>query len=377
MMNKFLYMSAALVLAVMSMTACDPEEGQGDGLQTCPEEIYLTFASEADSLTVLEASFAGTVELALQTNLPKAAISIRKVDEQVWCDASLNAAGDTVVITPGRAAEEELSAVFELTGSLQGKAADPVRFRVVRRELSSMYTLSISCNSQPMEGEYPQISVDAAGEDVEVNVRTNAERWYLTYTFYAEEGTPEWFSVSKSSGMDEESCILRFSGNDSGVMRNQMFVFSTDPAGLKNAVTLVVTQDVPASDASAVVIRTFDKSTLTAGEILPDGYEVRMPNTNTARSPFCFHAQTPDGSGIEVKFAEVGSDEVITGYPEWLWLFFGSKEEENEAGTVVYYTLSTMPNTGETRSLDAIVFPRGGGEELFRFRVVQDAASAR
>ena len=349
--------------------ACNPEQGPDTGSDDA-QEIYLNLSSSADTLVVLEADFAGTRELALETNLPKKAIKVEKADEQVWCDASLNADGDAIIITPGRATTEEQCAEFVVSGSYQGQSTEPVTFKVVRKAEIVIYTLSISCNSVPMEGDYPQWFMDETGGSVEVEVQTDAEMWYLTYTSYAEEGASDWFSISKSSGGSGEKCVLTVSENDTDVMRNQLLVFSTDAAGLQNAVTLVLMQDVKASDVSAVVIRSFNPSTMTAGEVLQNGYEIMMPNTNTARSPFCFHVETQDGSGIEVKFAEVGSDQVMN-YTDWV--FFGSKDIENEEYEVVgkYYTISTTPNPGGVRSMDAVVFPRGGKEEIFRFTVIQ------
>ena len=123
--------------------ACNPEQGPDTGSDDA-QEIYLNLSSSADTLVVLEADFAGTRELALETNLPKKAIKVEKADGQVWCDASLNADGDAIIITPGRATTEEQCAEFVVSGSYQGQSTEPVTFKVVRKAEIVIYTLSIS-----------------------------------------------------------------------------------------------------------------------------------------------------------------------------------------------------------------------------------------
>ena len=112
---------------------------------------------------------------------------------------------------------------------------------------------------------------------------------------------------------------------------------------------------------------------MTAGEIIPDGYTVTIPNTNTARSPFCYTIDIVGEGGIDIKFAESGTSELA--YSDWL--FSGRKTIEDSEYNVIgyYYTLSAMANSGDQRAMDMVIVAAGSDIELFRMHIVQSAGN--
>ena len=182
----------------------------------------------------------------------------------------------------------------------------------------------------------------------------------------------QWFTVDKVSGRNGELCTFKFDKNESGVARNQNFVFKPNFAGTNVAVYLTFMQKAWSSIES-VTIRNFNSSSMTAGEIIPDGYTVTIPNTNTARSPFCYTIDIVGEGGVDIMFAEPGTSELA--YSDWL--FSGRKTIEDSEYNVIgfYYTLSAMANSGEQRALDMVILAAGTEVELFRMHVVQSAGN--
>lgn len=347
-----LFLAAAVAVAACS----DPNE---DSVEAKSYKLELVDLS--DTLLVFPSDYTGSYEIKLDTDAPKSALKVSYLDEQTWCSASLNSAGDAVVVTPGKALTEDLEAAFKVAA---GDAE--VCFNVVRLYAEVDQTISLSLNGEALEGEYPVYEISGDAASLAVTVQTTASMWNMKYDYFME--TEEWFTVDKASGKNGEACTFTFQKNDSGSARAQSFVFAPAVVGSDCAVTLTISQKAWSSIES-VTVKEFDKASMTAGKVLEEGDVVTFSNANNSATPFTFAIDVVGEGGIDIKFAEPGSAELS--YSDWL--FAGRKNIENEEWEVIghYYLLYPQANTGSERSMDVVIVPAGSTVELFRFRVTQ------
>ena len=363
-MKNMKYMLSALLIAALSLVSCtEKEEGENEKVA-----YFLEFVNLEDAALEFTPDFNGTYQVKLNTNVPKKWLKISDVEPQEWCSADLNEAGDAILITPGAATTADLTAKFVIASAEAG--VQPLSFEVKRLYQAIEHMLKLSIDGNELTGDYPVYYLSGNKNTVSVKVQTNASQWTMAYDYFMDDA--QWFTVDKVSGRNGELCTFTFDKNESGVARNQNFVFKPNFAGTNVAVYLTFMQKAWSSIES-VTIRNFNSSSMTAGEIIPDGYTVTIPNTNTARSPFCYTIDIVGEGGVDIMFAEPGTSELA--YSDWL--FSGRKTIEDSEYNVIgfYYTLSAMANSGEQRALDMVILAAGTEVELFRMHVVQSAGN--
>lgn len=373
MYRRFMFFAAGII-AMLAASSC---EGMKQGEDVQAEQYYLEFVHESDALQEFTNDFQGTYDMPLNTNVPKKFLKVSSVDDQVWCSADIREDGGAVLITPGKAVSGDLQATFIIEVTSGGEEIQPLTFVVKRLFETIVPSISVSLNGQAFEEDYPMVEVSGNAQTLTFSVQTNAPRWKVEYDNYTDD---EWVSVDKVSGRNGETVTISLSKNDSGDTRNQTFKFSPAIADSDVSVSVTVIQKAW-SAIESVVVREFNASAMTPGAVMGDDYQVVMPNGNTARAPFCFCVEINGAGAVDVKFAEVGSNQL--GYCDWA--FSGRKAIEDEEGKAIgyYYFLYSTQNTpgefegnvvtGEERSVDVVIVPDGLDVELYRFRLTQEA----
>lgn len=355
---------SALFVAALALVSCSEKVEEGKD-QTA---YYIDFVNETDASLVFTPDFAGTYEIALDTNVPKAKLKLTDDGVQTWCSADLNESGDAILITPGHAMSADLSATFVLEAV--GLNVAPLTFEVKRLYQEVEHEVKIFMNGEVLLGEYPMCEVSGNQSSQSVVVRTTASRWMMSYDYYSDES--QWFSSDKSSGANGETCTFTFEKNASGLARSQTFVFKPGFAGTDVSVSLTFIQKAW-SAIESVVVRSFDNGNMTAGDVIADRTAFTLPNGNTSRTPFCFVVEVVGKGSVDVRFAAPDSDRYYAYDDESVWMFGGASDidpEDESKGK--YYRITTLGNsTGAPRSMDAVLTD-ANGVELFRFRFTQE-----
>jgi hypothetical protein len=247
----------------------------------------------------------------------------------------------------------------------------PLTFEVKRLFQEVEHDVKIFMNSEELSGDYPMCEVSGNQTSVSVTVRTTASRWMMSYDYYSDD--EQWFTSDKSSGVNGETCTFTFGKNDSGLARSQTFVFKPGFIGTDKSVSLTFVQKAW-SAIESVVVKQFDNSTMTVGEVIANGAEFTLPGGNTSRTPFCFAVEVVGNGGIDIRFAAPDSNQYYAYDDESLWMFGGATDidpEDKSKGK--YYRLTTLGNgTGAPRAIDAVLTD-AAGVELFRFKFTQEA----
>ena len=372
MYRKFMFLAAGIMSAIC-MASC---EKPGADNEAPADDYYLELADEADALLEFTPDFQGSYELKLNTNIPKKHLQVTYVDDQDWCSADLDQSGTAILIMPASAHNKDLQAEFRVeTKGLKQNVA-PLTFTVKRLYQYVEHSLKVTAGDRILEGDYPIVEVSGSAQTVTFTVQTNASLWKMGYDYFSDDA--EWFTIDKVSGRSGEALTLSLTKNESGDARSQSFTFTPSFAGTDVAVNVTVVQNAWSS-IEKVVLKHFNATTMTAGEVINEGYVVSMPCGATARSPFCFSVDVVGEGGFDVKFASPDSKELD--YSDWA--FFGRKPiEDAEYNTIgYYYTLTTASNapsadgtvTGQERAADVVIVQSGTTIELFRFRIVQAA----
>ena len=367
-LNK-IFIMAGVFMASLAMVSCTEKEGENN--QKEETKYFLELKNEADSLKEFAPDFVGTYAIELNTNVPKQALKIKDVEPQTWCSADLNETGDAIIITPGAALTEQLTAKFSIEA--EGYDVEPIQFEVVRLYEKVVHTVKVFIDGVECEGEYPMYEISGAQNTVAVTVQTSAQSWNVSYDYYSDDA--QWFSFDKASGRNEETCTFTFNKNESASARNQSFVFRPEGEDADVAVTLTFVQNIW-SIVDDVTVRHFNNSTMTAGDIIKNNQEIELAGGNTARSPFCFTVEVDGVGGVEVKFAEPGSNDLLDSGPGEC-MFTGLREiDPEDSSKGKYFLITTMPNnTGAPRYVDAVVVSgkKPDLKELFRFKLKQVA----
>ena len=372
MYRKFMFLAAGIMSAIC-MASC---EKPGADNEAPADDYYLELADEADALLEFTPDFQGSYELKLNTNIPKKHLQVTYVDDQDWCSADLNQSGTSILIMPASAHNKDLQAEFRVeTKGLKQNVA-PLTFIVKRLYQNVEHSLKVTAGDRILEGDYPIVEVSGSAQTVTFTVQTNASLWKMGYDYFSDDA--EWFTIDKVSGRSGEALTLSLTKNESGDARSQSFTFTPSFAGTDVVVNVTVVQNAWSS-IEKVVLKHFNATTMTAGEVINEGYVVSMPCGATARLPFCFSVDVVGEGGFDVKFANPDSKELD--YSDWA--FFGRKPiEDAEYNTIgYYYTLTTASNapsadgtvTGQERAADVVIVQSGTTIELFRFRIVQAA----
>ena len=346
-----------MLVSASALVSCSD---QNDG-QNTQNPYYLEFVNPTDAQQVYTPDFNGKYEVGLNTNVPKSKLRLSDDGVQTWCAADLNEEGDAILITPGLAVSSDLTASFTLEGV--GVDVAPLVFEVKRLYQEVEHDIKVFMAGEELTGEYPMHEVSGSQNSVSVEVRTNASRWMMSYDSYSDDD--QWFAADKSSGANGETCTFTFDKNTSGLTRSQTFVFKPGFTGTDKMVSLTFVQKAW-SAIESVVVKKFDNTTMTVGQEIADGTEFTLPSGNTAKSPFCFAVEVVGEGGVEVKFAEPGSNVFhYTAPGEWI---FGGLD----MATGEYFKITTTENNGAERSMDAVLVD-ASGVELFRFRFTQQA----
>ena len=361
-LNK-IFIMAGMFLASLAMVSCTEKEGENN--QKEETKYYLEFKNEADVLKEFAADFAGTYAIELNTNVPKQALKIKDVEPQTWCSADLNETGDAIIITPGAALTEQLTAKFSIEA--EGYDVEPIQFEVVRLYEKVVHTIKVFIDGVECEGEYPMYEISGAQNTVAVTVQTSAQSWNVSYDYYSDDA--QWFSFDKASGRNEETCTFTFNKNESASARNQSFVFRLEGEDADVAVTLTFVQNIW-SIVDDVIVRHFNKSTMTSGDIIKNNQEIELAGDNTSQSPFCFTVEIDGVGGVAIMFAEPGSNDFSYSGPGE-WMFGGARDidPENPQAGKYFYVTTVENSTGASRSMDAVLL--SGKTELFRFKFTQ------
>lgn len=361
-LTRMIAMGAICSLA-FGAVSCQKEGGKG---KDEAKSYKLELANPADKEIVLNDDDKDPFEIALNTeNLTKDQISVEAKDEQTWCDASVKDE-KTIRVIPGQnPSEEDQTATFVISATgIEG--VSPVEFTVIRRGTSTEYTISIESDLL-VEDAYGMLNYNCGPEEntIEITVNTNAAKWYFSYMSFSDE---EWFTADKSSGRPGETCRITFKENTSGETRQQMFTFDTEQTDTdySNASFMVKQAPFPATKA---IVKAFDVETETPGETYTTGKEVTL----SGKDEFPFYIEK-DG-GIDIRWAEPGSSEYMSEYPDWIGSSSSDIYDEDWNAIDKYYTIKTFLNntTGKARSIDMIIVPSGKNDELFRFKITQAA----
>lgn len=364
MYRRFMIFAAGII-AMLAASSCEGMK-QGEDVQT--EQYYLEFVHESDALQEFTNDFQGTYEMPLNTNVPKKFLKVSSVDDQVWCSADISEDGGAVLITPGKAVSGDLQASFVIEVTSGDIELQPLTFVVKRLFETIVPSISVSLNGQAFEEDYPMVEVSGNAQTITFSVQTNASRWKVEYDTFSED---EWISLDKVSGRNSETVTISLSKNESGDTRNQTFTFSPALADAQVSVSVTVIQKA-SSAIESVVVRHFDKTTMKAGDVIADKSQITLANTNTSQTPFCFVVEVVGQGGVEVKFAEPGSN-VFEYTAPGEWMFGGGRnidQEDPSAGK--YFYITTYGNSGAERSMDAVLTD-AAGVELFRFKFTQAA----
>lgn len=365
-MSRKILILSALVMSAMALNSCE----EIDGGKTPAEPYYLEFVHEADASLVFNADYEGVYEMILNTNVPKKHLKVTSVDNQEWCSADIRKDGGAILLTPGKAVSEDLSASFIIEVTKEDEEVAPLTFEVKRLYEAIEPSITVNYDGAPLEGAMPEITVQGSVKTISFTVETTAPLWKLEYDSYSDQ---EWVSVDKLSGANGETVTVTLSKNESGDIRNLNITFSPVIAGTDVAVTVVLLQKA-VSSIESVVVKEYNYSTSEIGDLLGDDYVVYQPCTNNSRNQFYFYVKIEGDGGIDVKFAETGSDTV--GYSDWV---FGAARSLGGGGEYYgfVYAMQNSPAiegiTGEERSIDVVIVNAATDEELFRFRLVQAA----
>lgn len=360
---KCLKILALSLMSAFALISCS-EKG---GSQKTEESYYLEFVNPEDAHQVYTPDFNGQYEVGLNTNVPKSKLRLTDDGVQTWCAADLNEEGDAILITPGQAVSADLSATFVLEGV--GVNVEPLTFEVKRLYQEVEHDVKVLKDGEELVGEYPLVEVPGDQNSVSVEVRTNASRWMMSYDTYSDD--EQWFLADKSSGSDGETSTFTFEKNESGLARSQTFVFKPGLIGTEKSVSLTFVQRAW-SAIESVVVKRFDNSTMTVGEVIADGAEFTISSDNTSKTPFCFVVEVVGKGGIGIRFAAPDSDQYYAYDDETVWMYGGVADMDPEdVSKGKYYRITTSDNvTGAPRSIDAVLTD-SNGVELFRFRFTQ------
>lgn len=355
---------STILLAIVALCSCSKQGGE----DTDNVSYYLDFVNKEDTLQIFTPDFVGTYEIALNTNIPKGKLKLSDDGVQTWCSADINEAGDRILITPGQAVSSDLSASFMLEGV--GLSVEPLKFQVMRLFEEVEHEVKILVNGEELAGDYPMYELSGSQSSVSVVVRTTASRWMMSYDYYSDD--QQWFSVDKSSGVNGETCIFTFDKNNTGLSRSQTFVFKPGFAGTDVSVSLTFVQKAWSSIES-VVVKEFNNSTMTVGNIIPDNSSFTLSRANTSRTPFCFFVEIVGEGGLDIRFAVPGTDQYYGYDNESVWMFGGlTIIDYEDLSKGKYYRITTTENTtGAPRSIDAILTD-SNGIEFFRFKFTQE-----
>lgn len=363
--NRTILFAAAALFAVTAVS-CNKEENGNNGEET----VYtLELADPLDKEIILNDDQADAFDVELNTNIEAGQLSVESKEDQDWCAASLSADGKSVNVTPGsNFTENDLTATFVISTTVEG--VTPVEFTVIRRGTSTQYTVSIEADGL-IKNEYMDngfdYSVDATSpEALTITVNTNAAMWYFgDYNNVTDDSSYEpieWYTVDRRSGRNGETITVTFTDNNTASIRNTMLYFDVEPIeGMmpftETYVQVTVSQN-PAPATSVTV--SDDNGQLTTNHVLSLGKDGNQLE-------FTINA---DG-GTNTIFVKPGtseSDPTFDGENDWIF-----------AGAAIWdptaYTLNVLENTtGAERSVDIVITPAGGTDELFRFKVTQAGA---
>lgn len=362
--NRTILFAAAALFAVTAVS-CNKEENGNNGEET----VYtLELADPLDKEIILNDDQAEAFDVELNTNIDADQLSVESKEEQDWCAASLATDGKSVKVTPGsNFTENDLTATFVISTTVEG--VTPVEFTVIRRGTSTQYTVSIEADGL-IKNEYMDngfdYSVDATSpEALTITVNTNAAMWYFGDSNNVTDDNYEpieWYTVDRRSGRNGETITVTFTDNNTASIRNTMLYFDVEPIeGMmpftETYVQVTVSQN-PAPATSVTV--SDDNGKLTTNHKLSLGKD---------RNALTFTIDADGGTNtIFVKPGTSESDPTFDGENDWIF-----------AGAAIWdptaYTLNVLENTtGAERSVDIVITPAGGTDELFRFKVTQAGA---
>lgn len=358
-MNRRILIFASCLISALAAYSCENIDTE----DTPHDPYYLEFVHESDATLEFNADFEGKYEMILKTNVPKKHLKVTKLDDQKWCSADIRKDGGALIITPGFAVSEDVTARFSVEVIVDGEGIEPLEFSVTRLHQVIVPSITLMENGVELEGENAVITKKVSGnaQMLSFTVKTSASLWKLEYDTF---GDQEWVTVDKASGADGATVTITLAKNETGSTRNQNFRFSPVIAGTDVAVNLVVIQRA-ASSIESVVVREYDKTTMDVGNVIADKSQISLP---ADASEYCFDVEIVGAGGVEPRFTAPGGNEFAY---DGEWIFGGTyfKDSTTESQDKYYY-VKAVKNTGAARSMD-VVLTDTNGIELFRFTVIQ------
>lgn len=358
-MNRRILIFASCLISALAAYSCENIDTE----DTPHDPYYLEFVHESDAALEFNADFEGKHEMILKTNVPKKHLKVTKLDDQKWCSVDIRKDGGALIITPGFAVSEDVTARFSVEVTVDGEGIEPLEFSVTRLHQVIVPSITLVENGLELEGENAVITKGVSGnaQMLSFTVKTSASLWKLEYDTFGDE---EWVTVDKASGADGATVTITLAKNETGSTRNQNFRFSPVIAGTDVTVNLVVIQRA-ASSIESVVVREYDKTTMVVGNVIADKSQISLP---ADASEYCFDVEIVGTGGVEPRFTAPGGNEFAY---DGEWIFGGTyfKDSTTESQDKYYY-VKAVKNTGAARSMD-VVLTDTNGVELFRFTVTQ------
>lgn len=349
----------AAAAAIFSTASCDKEPGKDE----TPKAYTLELANPLDAEIFVNNGNTDEITVALTLeNLSKDQLSVTATSNpDSWCAARLNEAGDAVIITPGEnKTENDLVATFGIGASVEG--VEPVTIKVTSTGSGTEIYVEFE-SGQLTEGEYGTFTFkpSAAGEELTVTIRTNAEKWYLNDMNMVTDddfNPVEWYTADKKSGRNGETCTITFSPNDGSDDRMTSLMFVDTPDGYGTSIT--VTQ--PGKPATSVTVTYYDES---YNEITAEGNTLDVTFAKDASTWDTFDFELEKDGSVDFLFVKPGTTEAdteIEGADDpWIGI----------SATYGYSIVPSANNSGAARSTDLIIRPAGSTTELFRFKITQ------
>ena len=360
--NRTILFAAAALFAVTAVS-CNKEENGNNGEET----VYtLELADPLDKEIILNDDQAEAFDVELNTNIDADQLSVESKEEQDWCAASLATDGKSVKVTPGsNFTENDLTATFVISTTVEG--VTPVEFTVIRRGTTTEYYVKIESEDFTPDEMYTTYETGGEAQDITVTVLTNAAQWYLSDMYWGEEAD-RWFSYDKVSGRNGETVTIHLNENKSSE-RNISFMFTYEEDGYMGP-TLTIMQT--AKGASSVTVSKDNQEITTDYPIsISAGETVSTEHGTIMRVDYMEEFSYTSDGAIDFKYYEAGTDTDIT--EEWYetgWVWASPDMEDDSK-----FTISCQQgNSGAARSVDIVIVPAGGTDELFRFKVTQAGA---
>lgn len=361
--NRTILFAAAALFAVTAVS-CNKEENGNNGEET----VYtLELADPEQAEIILENDETAPFTVELNTNLSKDQLSVTENDDKTWCSALIDDDCNISILPGENTTTENLTATF--TVSAKGvDGVSPIEFSITLKH--PVFTLSIESEDLTYDDMMGMYSYTGDGNITAliVTVKTNAPLWYVSDMSMSDD----WCILSTGSGKDNDQLYINLKENSTGSTRAAQLMFTYEEESYNGVMVMIMQNSLNVSGASYVTVYKDNQKITTDYPISISAGEAESTEHGTIMRVDYMEefSYTSDGA-IDFKYYEAGTDTDIT--EEWYetgWVWASPDMEDDSK-----FTISCQQgNSGAARSVDIVIVPAGGTDELFRFKVTQAGA---